>query len=344
MKECILLHFHVKGVQTLWGSLLAAGCTAGYRSILFRIVTRRRLSTGRGKRAFLCLWELLRGAPGPVGSPRARVAFGRKAQKWGLAGAQGARREEGPWGSVRAPAARPRGGRRRGRWGPAPSGERPQLRPSARARGHRAPGRGRLRAPGKGGVPRGNRESLSPVLKPRPCFCCAGMSKRRRRPRGLRRGLGQRRRLAPGAAVDGARGGRGERGAVPGLGPAPVAGSRGAGGPGGPGSPQLGVKPLCILHLHLRLRASVVPRGVARAVAEGGDMAPVPARDPCAKFAGPVRQGVGRGQRRQRTGLRGHAPATAPAAPDPHLVPAGYHKDASHSRLLFSLLWHLRNV
>lgn len=132
MKECILLHFHVKGVQTLWGSLLAAGCSARYLSILFKIITRQHLNTGCGKRTFFCMWYLLLEGLGSVRSTRAWVTFGRKAQKSGLAGAQGPWREERPRHSIRAAPAQPRGERR---WGPAPAGERPRLRSSACADG-----------------------------------------------------------------------------------------------------------------------------------------------------------------------------------------------------------------
>lgn len=115
----------MKGVQTLWGSLLAAGCSARYLSILFKIITQQHLNTGCGKRTFFCVWYLLLEAPSSVRSRRARVTLGRKAQKFGLAGVQGPRCEERPWGSIRAPAARPRGDW--GRWGPAPTGECPWL-------------------------------------------------------------------------------------------------------------------------------------------------------------------------------------------------------------------------
>lgn len=46
LKECILLHFHAKGVQTLWGSLSAAACSVLYLSISFKTVARWHLSAG----------------------------------------------------------------------------------------------------------------------------------------------------------------------------------------------------------------------------------------------------------------------------------------------------------
>lgn len=63
LKECILLHFHGKGVQMLWSSLSAAGCSAGSRSILFRVGTQQLLETSCDKHTF-CLWRLLLEAPG----------------------------------------------------------------------------------------------------------------------------------------------------------------------------------------------------------------------------------------------------------------------------------------
>lgn len=64
LKECILLHFHGKGVQLLWSSLSAAGCGAGSRSIFFRVVTQQLLDSSCGKHknpsaCGLCSWQLL---------------------------------------------------------------------------------------------------------------------------------------------------------------------------------------------------------------------------------------------------------------------------------------------
>jgi len=86
LKECILLHFHVKGVQTLWGSLSAAGCSARCPSILFKIITRQRLNAGRGKRTSFCVWRLLLGAPGSVRSTRTWSLVGERHRNWGWLG------------------------------------------------------------------------------------------------------------------------------------------------------------------------------------------------------------------------------------------------------------------
>lgn len=59
LKECILLHFHVKGVHMLWGSLSAAGCSARDLSILFKIITPQCLKTSCGKGTSFCVWYLL---------------------------------------------------------------------------------------------------------------------------------------------------------------------------------------------------------------------------------------------------------------------------------------------
>lgn len=85
LKECILLHFHGKGVQMLWSSLSAAGCSAGSRSILFKVITQQLLDTSCGKHTF-CLWHLLLEAPGSGRSMSAVVTFGRTGTEIGVPG------------------------------------------------------------------------------------------------------------------------------------------------------------------------------------------------------------------------------------------------------------------
>lgn len=69
----------------LWSSLSAAGCGAGSRSILFRVVTQQLLDPSCGKQTF-CLWPLLLEAAGSGRSVSALATFGRTGTGIGVPG------------------------------------------------------------------------------------------------------------------------------------------------------------------------------------------------------------------------------------------------------------------